>query len=57
VLLLATAVVAVVLLVAAIGTFVPPVEAFFGRFPVAIVVLVGGTAWVLWRVARRPGQS
>jgi hypothetical protein len=34
---------------------VPPVEAFFGRIPVAILVLVAGTAWVLWRIARRPG--
>jgi hypothetical protein len=31
------------------------VEAFFGRIPVAILVLVAGTAWVLWRIARRPG--
>ena len=55
VLLVATLVVGGVLLVAAVGTFVPPVEAFFGRIPVAILVLVAGTAWVLWRIARRPG--
>ena len=52
--LVAVAVVGIVLAVAAVGTFLPPVEALFFRVPVAIVVLVVGTAWVLWRVARRP---
>ena len=50
---LAGAVVGVVLLIAAIGIFVPPVEDAFDRLPIAIVVLVAGTAWVLWRVTRR----
>jgi hypothetical protein len=56
VLLVAAGVVGVVLLIAAVGTFVPPAEAFFNRVPVAIIVLVTGTAWVLWRIARRPGN-
>jgi purine-cytosine permease-like protein len=56
VLVLAAAVVGVVLLIAAIGIFVPPVEAAFDQLPIAIIVLVLGTAWVLWRVARRSGQ-
>jgi hypothetical protein len=56
VLLVAAAVVGIVLLIAAIGTFVPPAEAFFNRIPVAIIVLLAGTAWVLWRIARRPGN-
>ena len=57
VLLVAAAVVGAVLAVAAIGTFVPPVEAFFGRVPVAVAVLVVGTAWVLWRISRRAGPG
>jgi hypothetical protein len=55
VLLVGAVVVGVVLAIAAIGTFVPPVEAFFGAVPVAVLVLIGGTAWVLWTIARRPG--
>jgi len=55
VLLVAAVVVGVVLAIAAIGTFVPPVENLFGRLPIAIIVLVVGTAWVLWRIAGRPG--
>jgi purine-cytosine permease-like protein len=57
VILLAGAVVGVVLLVAAIGIFVPPVEAAFDQLPIAILVLVVGTAWVLWRVARRSNRQ
>ncbi len=56
VVVLAAAVVGAVLLIAAIGIFVPPVEAAFDQLPIAIIVLVLGTAWVLWRVARRSGQ-
>jgi hypothetical protein len=53
VIVLALAVVGAVLLIAAIGIFVPPVEDAFDQLPIAIVVLVLGTAWVLWRVTRR----
>ena len=56
VVILAAAVVGAVLLIAAVGIFVPPVEAAFDQLPIAIIVLVLGTAWVLWRVARRSGQ-
>jgi hypothetical protein len=47
-------VVGIVLAVAAVGTFLPPVETLFFRVPIAILVLIVGTAWILWRVARRP---
>lgn len=57
VILLAGAVVGIVLLIAAIGIFVPPVEAAFDQLPIAILVLILGTAWVLWRVARRSGRQ
>jgi ABC-type enterobactin transport system permease subunit len=56
VIVLAAAVVGAVLLIAAVGIFVPPVEAAFDQLPIAIIVLVLGTAWILWRVARRSGQ-
>jgi UDP-N-acetylglucosamine:LPS N-acetylglucosamine transferase len=51
--LLAVLVVGGVLGVAALATFVPPVHDLFDRLPIAIVVLIGGTAWVLWRITRR----
>ena len=50
----AAGVVAVVLAVAAVAIFVPGVRDVFARLPVAIVVLIGGTAWVLWQITRRP---
>ncbi len=53
--LLAVLVVGGVLAVAALATFVPPVRELFDRLPIAIVVLIGGTAWVLWRITRRTG--
>jgi hypothetical protein len=46
-------VVAVVLVVAAAAIFVAPIGQLFNRVPVAIAVLVVGTAWVLWRITRR----
>jgi UDP-N-acetylglucosamine:LPS N-acetylglucosamine transferase len=55
--LLAVLVVGGVLGVAALATFVPPVHDLFDRLPIAIVVLIGGTAWVLWRITRRTGPS
>jgi xanthine/uracil/vitamin C permease (AzgA family) len=48
----AVAVVAVVLAVAAVAIFIPPVRDLFARLPIAIAVLLGGTAWVLWRITR-----
>jgi hypothetical protein len=54
VLLVAAQVVAVVLVIAAAAIFIPPVGQLFNRVPVAIAVLVVGTAWVLWRITRRP---
>lgn len=55
VLLLAGLVVAVVL-GAALLTGLLPAEAqrLVLRTPLAIAVLIGGTAWLLWRIARRP---
>lgn len=57
VLLLAAAVVAVVL-GAAVLTSVLPTEAqrFVFHTPVAIAVLLVGTAWLLWRIGRRPSR-
>ena len=55
--LLAVLVVGGVLGIAALATFVPPIHDIFNRLPIAIVVLVGGTAWVLWRITRRPGPT
>jgi UDP-N-acetylglucosamine:LPS N-acetylglucosamine transferase len=51
--LLAVLVVGGVLGVAALATFVPPIRDLFDRLPIAIMVLIGGTAWVLWRITRR----
>jgi hypothetical protein len=53
--LLAALVVGGVLGVAALATFVPAVHDLFNRLPIAIAVLIGGTAWVLWRITRRTG--
>jgi hypothetical protein len=52
VLAVAVAVVAVVLAVAALAIFVPGIHELFTRLPIAIAVLLGGTAWVLWRITR-----
>lgn len=49
------AVVVVVLLAAALtGALPEPLRAFVTGTPLAIVVLLLGTAWVLWRISR-PG--
>lgn len=53
--LLGVLVVGGVLGVAALAAFVPPVRDLFDRLPIAIIVLIGGTAWVLWRITRRTG--
>jgi hypothetical protein len=52
VLAVAAAVVGVVLAVAALAIFVPGIRDLFARLPIAIAVLLGGTAWVLWRITR-----
>jgi hypothetical protein len=55
VVLLAGAVVAVVLGAALLTSLLPPeARAFVFDTPLAILVLIGGTAWLLWRLARRP---
>ena len=53
VLTVAALVVASVLAVAAVAIFIPTVGELFARLPIAIAVLLGGTAWVLWRITRR----
>jgi hypothetical protein len=55
--LAAVLVVGGVLGVAALATFLPPVRDLFDRLPIAIIVLIGGTAWVLWRITRRTGPT
>jgi FtsH-binding integral membrane protein len=57
VLIVAVLVVAAVLATAAVAIFVPPIHDLFSRLPIAIVVLIAGTAWVLWRITRRPASE
>ncbi|HEY0444367.1 MAG TPA: hypothetical protein VGC90_09105 [Candidatus Limnocylindrales bacterium] len=57
VLTVAVLVVAVVLVVAAIAIFIPGIHDLFSRLPIAIVVLIAGTAWVLWQITRRPASG
>jgi len=54
--LLLAGLVGAVVLGAALLTGVLPAEAqrLVFRTPLAIAVLIGGTAWLLWRIARRP---
>jgi hypothetical protein len=55
VLSLAAIVVGVVLGAAVLTSILPAeVQRIVFHTPVAIVVLIGGTAWLLWRIARRP---
>ena len=55
VLLVAVLVVAVVLGAAALTSVLPDaVQEVVLRTPLAITVLIGGTALVLWRITRRP---
>ncbi|HET9435505.1 MAG TPA: hypothetical protein VFO50_01500 [Candidatus Limnocylindrales bacterium] len=58
VLLVAAAAVAIVLGAAILTSFLPSdAQQLVFRQPIAIVVLITGTAWVLWRVAtRRPPE-
>jgi hypothetical protein len=57
VIVVALQVVVAVLAVAALAIFVPPVREFFARLPIAILVLLGGTGWVLWRITRGPASG
>lgn len=57
VLALGLVVVVVVLAVEAVTTFMAPAREALDAFPIVILVLLGGTAWVLWRIASRPGPG
>lgn len=57
VIVVAVVVVGAVLTLAAIATFVPPIALLFDRLPIAIIVLIAGTVWVLWRISRRSGAG
>ena len=50
------AVIVIVVLGAAVATSVLPsgVQDVVFRAPAAIIVLIVGTGWLLWRIARRP---
>jgi hypothetical protein len=53
---LAAAVVGVVLGAAVLTSLLPTdLQQVVFRTPLAIVVLVVGTGWLLWRISRRPG--
>lgn len=53
VLLVAAAVVAVVLGAAVLTSFLPDgIQAAIFQGPVLIIVLIAGTAWLLWRISR-----
>ena len=55
VLLLAATAVAVVLGAAVLTSILPTgAQEFVFHTPIAIIVLVIGTAWLLWRISRRP---
>lgn len=54
VLVVAAAVVAVVLGAAFSTSLLPePLQRLVFQTPLAILVLIGGTAWLLWRISRR----
>lgn len=55
VVVVAATVVAVVLGMAVLTSVLPTgFQEFVFHTPIAIVVLVVGTAWILWRISRRP---
>jgi hypothetical protein len=57
VLLVAAVVVAVVLLAAAATALLPAgAQAVVLQTPLLIAVLIGGTAFVLWKILRAPGR-
>ena len=51
-------VVAVVLGAAVLTSILPtPVQEVVFHTPLAILVLIGGTGWLLWRISRRPANA
>ena len=55
VLLVAAAAVSIVLGAAALTSILPTgLQEVVFHSPLAIVVLIGGTAWLMWRISRRP---
>ena len=58
VLLVAAIAVGVVLAIDVVTTLVPGLKDVVTRTPIVVVVLVAGTAWLLWRLAsRRPPEA
>jgi hypothetical protein len=57
VLLVAAAVIAVVLVAAGLTALLPAdAQAFIFHTPLLIILLIGGTGLVLWRILRAPGR-
>jgi uncharacterized membrane protein YcaP (DUF421 family) len=57
VLIVAAVAVAVILAIDIVTTKVPALQDFVTRTPLVVIVLVAGTAWLLWRIAsRRPPE-
>ena len=57
VLVVAAVAVAIILAIDVITTKVPALQDFVTRTPLVVIVLVAGTAWLLWRIAsRRPPE-
>jgi heme A synthase len=55
VVLVAAAAVGVVLGAAILTSILPAgIQELVFHTPVAIIVLIGGTGWLLWRISRRP---
>jgi len=54
VMVLALLVVGTVAAAAILTGMVPGLQQVVFQTPLAIAVLVGGTAWLLWRITRRP---
>lgn len=52
--LVAATILVVVLVVATITLIVPDLREAVGRLPLLILVLIGGTAFVVWRILRAP---
>ena len=58
VLILAAVAVGIVLAVDVVTTLVPGLQAVVTRTPVIVIVLIAGTAWLLWRLStRRPPEG
>ena len=57
VLIVAAVAVAIILAIDVVTTKVPALQDFVTRTPLVVIVLVAGTAWLLWRIAsRRPPE-